>query len=144
MVGSDRLAQFQVDATRSILDGSGGPATRGDHRDRGHGSGKTRAFYLPALIDIAATVGEKRNGPHTLALYPRNELLRDQAREAVRVIESIGPLAGAGTARGGSRMLYGNTPVRQGSRGHEGRQAMAAGVQPDGRPRTSRAWTTTA
>lgn len=110
MVGSDRLAQFQVDATRSILNALADPQPSATIVTAGTGSGKTRAFYLPALIDIAATVGHKRIGPHTLALYPRNELLRDQAREAVRVIESIGPLAGPGTRPGRIAMLYGNTP----------------------------------
>lgn len=110
MVGTDLLAQFQVDATRSILKALADSQPSATIVTAGTGSGKTRAFYLPALIDIAATIGEARTGPHTLALYPRNELLRDQAREAVRVIESIGPLAGAGTRPGRIAMLYGNTP----------------------------------
>lgn len=113
MVGSGKLAQFQVDATRSILEALAHPRPAAIIITAGTGSGKTRAFYLPALMDIAASVGEKRAGPHTLALYPRNELLRDQAREAVRVIESIGPLAGTGSRPGRIAMLYGNTPYNK-------------------------------
>ena len=108
----------------------------------GTGSGKTRAFYLPALIDIAATVGEKRTGPHTLALYPRNELLRDQAREAVRVIESIGPLAGTGTRPGGSPCSTA-TPRTTRTLRALGMSSTGGASPMDGRPRTSRAWTTT-
>ncbi|RYF57179.1 MAG: DEAD/DEAH box helicase, partial [Comamonadaceae bacterium] len=113
MVGTDKLAQFQVDATRSILESLADPQPAATIITAGTGSGKTRAFYLPALIDIAVTISERRTGPHTLALYPRNELLRDQARESVRVIESIGPLAGVGSRPGRIGMLYGNTPTEK-------------------------------
>ncbi|GAB3446561.1 hypothetical protein GCM10027517_28970 [Phycicoccus ginsengisoli] len=113
MIGEDQLARFQVDATRSILSSLADPQPSATIVTAGTGSGKTRAFYLPALIDIAARVDEKRVGPHTLALYPRNELLRDQAREAVRVIESIGPLAGGASRPGRVAMLYGNTPTEK-------------------------------
>ena len=90
IIGSDDSARFQVQATRSILSAlrGGYPAAR--IITAGTGSGKTRAFYLPALLDIAATLDVVRSGPHTLALYPRKELLRDQARETLRVITNLG------------------------------------------------------
>lgn len=111
MIGEDQLARFQLDATRSILSSLADPQPAATILTAGTGSGKTRSFYLPALIDIADRVDEKRVGPHTLALYPRNELLRDQARDAVRVIEAIGPLAGGGSRPGRIAMLYGSTPT---------------------------------
>jgi ATP-dependent helicase Lhr and Lhr-like helicase len=111
VVGDNRLANFQVRTTASILEALTAPHFSARIVTAGTGSGKTLAFYLPALIDIAATAAERRTGPHTLALYPRNELLRDQAREALRVVGDLGALDG----RPGSRparigLLYGNTP----------------------------------
>ena len=41
----------------------------------GTGSGKTLAFYLPVLADIAS---RDADGPQAVAIYPRNELLKDQ------------------------------------------------------------------
>ncbi|UQX87634.1 DEAD/DEAH box helicase [Jatrophihabitans telluris] len=110
VVGSDHSAKFQVQATRSILSALREPHPVGRIVTAGTGSGKTRAFYLPALLDIAATIDVARKGPHTLALYPRNELLRDQARETLRVITDLGPLRGAGSRPGRVGLLYGNTP----------------------------------
>ncbi|MCJ0978709.1 DEAD/DEAH box helicase [Rhodococcus sp. ARC_M12] len=111
LVGNNKLARFQIHATESILSALGEPQLTGRIVTSGTGSGKTLAFYIPALLDIAATHGQKRSGPHTLALYPRNELLRDQAREALRVVIDLGPL----NARPGGRsarigLLYGQTP----------------------------------
>ncbi|MFC6154822.1 protein DpdJ [Nocardioides yefusunii] len=131
MLGTDLLAQFQVDATRTILgylaSGQSGAAIV----TAGTGSGKTRSFYLPAMIDIAASHATKRSGPHTLALYPRNELLRDQAREAMRVAEGIGPLAGPGTRHARIGLLYGNTPYNandpQHGKVHYGWKAVSQG-----------------
>ena len=42
----------------------------------GTGSGKTLAFYLPVLADIAS--GDGTVSTKALAIYPRNELLKDQ------------------------------------------------------------------
>lgn len=110
IVGPNQLAKFQVEATSSVLSALEFPYLTGRIITAGTGSGKTLAFYLPALLDIAATVGLARQGPHTLALYPRNELLRDQAREALRVVTSLGPLDGAGSRPARIGLLYGNTP----------------------------------
>lgn len=110
MVGTRDLARFQVQATRSILDALADPHPAGRIVTAGTGSGKTLAFYLPAMLDIAARAEESRTGPHTLALYPRNELLRDQARETLRVVESVGPLNGSGSRTARIGLLYGNTP----------------------------------
>lgn len=128
MVGTDLLSQFQVDATRVILGHLASGQSGAAIVTAGTGSGKTRSFYLPAMIDIAASHATKRSGPHTLALYPRIELLRDQAREAMRVAEGIGPLAGPGTRHARIGLLYGNTPYdsRQG-KVHYGWKAVPQG-----------------
>lgn len=49
----------------------------------GTGSGKTKAFYIPALTWLASQMS---NDHHVsiMAIYPRNELLKDQFAEAVR------------------------------------------------------------
>ncbi len=67
MVGSDLLARFQVDATRSILKALGDPQPA-RIVTAGTGSGKTLAFYLPALLDIARTTREAHRPAHAGAL----------------------------------------------------------------------------
>src|SRR5690606_675798 len=44
----------------------------------GTGSGKTLAFYLPALAQIATLIGSGSAWTKAIAMYPRNELLKDQ------------------------------------------------------------------
>jgi len=78
---SFRLARFQSEAIKRILGGLGGERSQATLVSAGTGSGKTLAFYLPALTRIAAHV--RRDAPASrwvkaLALYPRNELLKDQ------------------------------------------------------------------
>lgn len=110
LVEESLLADFQVHAAASILSALAGPATSARIITAGTGSGKTLAFYLPALLDIAATADNARTGPHTLALYPRNELLRDQAREALRTVDQLGPLNGPSSRPARIALLYGDTP----------------------------------
>lgn len=76
------LSAFQQRATRSILDSVASGRTAGVIIGAGTGSGKTLAFYLPALVHISGQVGP-RHGLRALALYPRNELLRDQLQTGV-------------------------------------------------------------
>jgi ATP-dependent Lhr-like helicase len=118
VIGENHLARFQLDATASILEAIRAPHISGRIITAGTGSGKTLAFYLPALLHIAATSGDLRSGPHTLALYPRNELLRDQAREALRVVTALGPLDGRSESRPARiGLLYGSTPTDRDLRG---------------------------
>lgn len=76
-----RLARFQLEASQRILASFGAQRSQATLVSAGTGSGKTLAFYLPALTQVAAHV---RRDPGTsrwvkvLALYPRNELLKDQ------------------------------------------------------------------
>ncbi|MEV5931903.1 protein DpdJ [Streptomyces sp. NPDC052079] len=104
-IGAYDLSRFQVDATKAVLHCLQATDSRGVVVSAGTGSGKTLAFYLP---DFAALVHDRRhNVVHTLALYPRVELLRDQLRDAVagnlRLKER-----GLSALRIG--VLYGSTP----------------------------------
>jgi len=78
-----RLSNFQVASTARVLHGLETGHQRGTLVSAGTGSGKTLAFYLPALSWLASQ--RKANpvaiGVRALALYPRNELLKDQLRE---------------------------------------------------------------
>lgn len=81
------LAGFQFRATTRILSAvdaakrqTTGPT--GTVICAGTGSGKTLAFYLPALAEIAARI-DSSHWVKALAVYPRNELLKDQLREAL-------------------------------------------------------------
>ncbi|WP_159600117.1 protein DpdJ [Agromyces humi] len=130
IIGDVKLAKFQVNATASILEGLGAPRLTARIVTAGTGSGKTLAFYIPALLDIAATADMKRAGPHTLALYPRNELLRDQAREALLMARRVGGLNGTGTRLVRIGLLYGSTPSERdfdGGHGRAGWKRQAAG-----------------
>jgi hypothetical protein len=50
----------------------------------GTGSGKTKAFYVPALVGVVGDILQSER-PYTkvVAVYPRNVLLADQLREAI-------------------------------------------------------------
>lgn len=83
IIGERKLARFQVDASVSTIEALQFGRTVGRIITAGTGSGKTLSFYLPALLHLASNRTSSRQTPQALALYPRNELLRDQAREAL-------------------------------------------------------------
>ena len=105
-----KLARFQVLAARRILDDLEGHASRGTIIGAGTGSGKTLAFYLPALAHVARRISRD---PWTkaVAVYPRNELLKDQFSETFAEARRLDGLL----ARPGHRKLtigafFGLTP----------------------------------
>jgi hypothetical protein len=50
----------------------------------GTGSGKTKAFYIPAFTSISADLTKPNNNfTKVISVYPRNVLLADQLREAI-------------------------------------------------------------
>lgn len=110
VIGDRSLARFQVDAAESIFSAIDGDRSRGRIVTAGTGSGKTLAFYLPALLDIAADRQRRASTPHTLALYPRNELLRDQAREALMQCRKVNSTLPTGARPIRIGLLYGATP----------------------------------
>lgn len=78
------LAAFQTRAIARILSHyRGALEPTGTVVTAGTGGGKTKAFYIPALMGIAADIQEyAQPATRVLALYPRNVLLADQFAEA--------------------------------------------------------------
>ncbi|MEG3632170.1 protein DpdJ [Micromonospora palythoicola] len=123
LLGERELARFQVEASTAIRRRLAAGVGRAVIVGAGTGSGKTLAFYLPALMEMADYAHAGGDGVHTLALYPRNELLRDQLREAVANVGAVNEAQGA---HGGRPLrigvLYGDTLYKADDRrlGHRG------------------------
>lgn len=80
-----KLAEFQIRAAERILSALKADEPLATIVCAGTGTGKTLAFYLPALGSIARH-GSEPNAAHwvkAVALYPRTELLKDQFREII-------------------------------------------------------------
>lgn len=103
-----QLAGFQarsVDRILAAADDQGTIVTAGT------GSGKTIAFYLPALIRIGAAISADR-WVKAIAVYPRVELLKDQFAEAYAMAgTTVAPLAASGQRPMVLAALYGATPT---------------------------------
>ena len=93
-------------ATSEIFSGLRSRSDRGIVIGAGTGSGKTLAFYLPALSQLAAA---GTAGPPVIAIYPRNELLKDQLATALREVRGLRS-AGSRTLAIGA--YFGPTPFR--------------------------------
>jgi ATP-dependent Lhr-like helicase len=105
------LASFQVDAAEAILSKTDDSRGRGLIIGAGTGSGKTLAFYLPAMLMLASTLRPDRDQVEVLALYPRKELLRDQARDGAALALNTASVLQAQGRRGVRiGLLYGDTP----------------------------------
>ena len=79
------LSSFQVESTLRILregDDTGTIVTAGT------GSGKTIAFYLPAIMSISETISSAF-WVRAIAIYPRVELLKDQFSEAFKMARQV-------------------------------------------------------
>lgn len=102
-----KVSAFQQRSTEQILKALGMTDAAGVVVTAGTGSGKTLAFYLPML----AWICDNASGPGgvlALALYPRNELLKDQLRALVRYAMR---LQGAGHSNPVTLATwFGNTP----------------------------------
>jgi ATP-dependent Lhr-like helicase len=111
-IGDRQLARFQVAAARAVATSLNGRQGRGVIIGAGTGTGKTLSFYLPAFAALAEQARPGQwNRVHTLALYPRKELLRDQLREAVRVAQALTPVLRAARRRPlRIGALYADTP----------------------------------
>ncbi len=104
ILGTRSAARFQVAASEAILSALKAGRESGYIVTAGTGSGKTLAFYLPAFLDLADSLSSRVRNTHTLALYPRVELLRDQARECLRMARRVDAASSA----------HGMRPVRVG------------------------------
>ena len=105
-----QLARFQLDAATQILASLAEPQSSGIIVSAGTGSGKTLAFYLPALTYIAGITTDTA-WTKALAIYPRNELLKDQLTETLRAVRKLN----ASLRESGRRSIrvgayYGDTP----------------------------------
>lgn len=92
--GSDdiKLSDFQIDALFRILEQDNNHTSTGTIVCAGTGSGKTLAFYLPSFILIAEKMTKGVFWTQCIALYPRNELLKDQlmtAYQEARKLDNI-------------------------------------------------------
>lgn len=111
---SGGLAQFQVKSAARVLAGLGTGTVNGTLVSAGTGSGKTLAFYLPALSWLATQHVQEptTRRVRVLALYPRNELLKDQLSE---VYEQCRKFDGWIARQGGRALrigvLFGDTPT---------------------------------
>lgn len=101
------LADFQEDAARRLI------RPRGDTGlivTAGTGSGKTMAFYLPALTRIAEEIRAGEHWTKALAVYPRTELLKDQLTETYRMARRLDPHLGEPRRRLSLGAYFGSTP----------------------------------
>ena len=76
------LSGFQVRAAKSILSGLSSKDSGGTLVSAGTASGKSLSFYLPAFLYLLS-VPDHVAYAHVLAVYPRNELLKDQLRSTL-------------------------------------------------------------
>ncbi|HEY0640533.1 MAG TPA: protein DpdJ [Pseudonocardiaceae bacterium] len=130
-IGERELARFQIEAARAVLTSVTDRLGRGVIVGAGTGTGKTLSFYLPAFSAMAENLRSARSTRvHTMAIYPRKELLRDQLREAVSVARTLAPVLRAAKRRPVRiGVLYGATPD---SRAKAGRSVDKGGWQRHG------------
>ncbi|WHT23262.1 protein DpdJ [Crossiella sp. CA-258035] len=95
-IAPPHISGFQQRSAENVLKALCGNGPAGVIVTAGTGSGKTLAFYLPLLAWLADRATKQRApGTLALALYPRNELLKDQLRALLRHLETAAH-AGAG------------------------------------------------
>jgi hypothetical protein len=99
------LSRFQLAATAEVFSALQSRIDRGVVVGAGTGSGKTLAFYLPALSQLASAPA----GPRIVAIYPRNELLKDQLASALQEVRALRSSGGRGLTVGA---YFGPTPLR--------------------------------
>ncbi|MDT5016227.1 MAG: hypothetical protein QOD39_2387 [Mycobacterium sp.] len=104
ILGPRLISRFQLDATAAVLSALRSGEDAGIVVGAGTGSGKTLAFYLPALATLSSSSG---NGPRVMAIYPRNELLKDQLASALNEAKRL-RAAGGRTLTVGA--YFGPTP----------------------------------
>lgn len=116
-VGSYSLSGFQLRATLRTLTAWDRHKTRSKYPTAtitcsGTGSGKTMAFYLPALSSIVKDISDDSSARvRVLALYPRQELLKDQFNETWSACRKLDDLTLSNSNRKiRIGALFGDTP----------------------------------
>lgn len=104
--GERQLAEFQIEATERILRGLALERDGGTIVTSGTGSGKTLAFYLPALVWLAQEI-DQAHATRVIAIYPRNELLKDQLVQCLGELDRLGDVSVRPVRIGA---LFGPTP----------------------------------
>jgi hypothetical protein len=85
LTGTMNLADFQYIAAKQLLNDARQRQSYGMIVGAGTGTGKTLAFYLPALATIIPLIRSREHWTKLIAIYPRNELLKDQMSEVFRL-----------------------------------------------------------
>lgn len=113
--GNFDIAGFQVRATTNILVSLKAQSTSGTVVGAGTGSGKTLAFYLPAFAYITS-LQDSSVWTRAIAVYPRNELLRDQFSTAFANARKLDAVARKANTRPLTLgVLNGDTPTTKAS-----------------------------
>jgi superfamily II DNA or RNA helicase len=96
--GLFEFSSFQKRAFSHLLSKYDSPGFSGSVICAGTGAGKTKAFYVPAILGAATELNEE---PFTkiIAIYPRNVLLADQFREALSEVMKLNSVLGECGAR---------------------------------------------
>jgi hypothetical protein len=89
------FAGFQRRAFQRILGAYHTEGRSGSVVSAGTGSGKTKAFYLPAFLGLVTELAAPPESPRVVATYPRNVLLADQLREALSEAAKLVPVLAA-------------------------------------------------
>ena len=123
--GKLQLSGFQVESLLHLLEEGESPRDGGTIIGAGTGSGKTKAFYLPAFGQIALSIkDDPRAWTRMLGIYPRTELLKDQYSEALSEILRLNHLFDSHSTRPLTiGCYYGDTPNNaEEVRSHENRK----------------------
>lgn len=105
--GVESYSAFQGRAAAAILRGANSTAQSATLVSAGTGAGKTKAFYLPALACVASLC-DSNAWTKLLAIYPRNELLKDQLQKALGEIRTLRESTGVQLTIGA---FFGPTPT---------------------------------
>ncbi|MFF4625417.1 protein DpdJ [Nonomuraea jabiensis] len=112
IIAGRKLSTFQLNSTIEVITAMAG-RDRGVVVSAGTGNGKTLAFYLPALTYLA-TRPQTAQGVGVIAIYPRNELLKDQLASALDEARRLRKAGGRAIRIGA---YFGNTPHKIETRG---------------------------
>lgn len=113
LIGDWRLSAFQLRAMRAVLRAAEAGTDAGVMVTAGTGAGKTLAFYLPGLALLGARLDAPSGGAaRILAVYPRQELLKDQMSTAVKQILRLDNVWSQLGRRPRISALYSDAPIQ--------------------------------